>query len=105
MANDTKIRISEIMENTDAILGTQDGNALFRNIEVFLRQEDKINLDFTGIVSFSHSASCAFWAKVIHMFGADVVERLSFSSVIPSVVESLEYGVSFVTEQGEKAAV
>ena len=105
MATPDVIRVFEVMNNTESVSGTPDGNVLARVVAQKLQNVCKyVVADFGHIVSISNSASCAFWENIKRTIGESAFEKIEFINLSPSVLRGLEYGADYVLEQNKKSS-
>ncbi len=95
-----------MMDSTESVSGTPDGNALARVVAQEVRDVcAHAVVDFDRITSISNSASCAFWANIMRTVGESAFERIEFININnPPVLRNLEYGVGYVSRQKKKSS-
>ena len=99
------IRVLDVMDNTESVSGTPDGNALARVVAHKVQDVCAHTVvDFNRIISISNSASCAFWANIMRTVGESAFEKIEFININPQILRNLEYGVGYVFRQKKKSS-
>lgn len=96
MAEKHRILVREALADSEFVAGASDGGQLARKLIGACREyEGDVTLDFSGIVSISNSASCAFWTIVLNELSNHVLGRLVFVHCDKPIMRSLEYGLEY----------
>lgn len=94
-----------MMDSTESVSGTPDGNALARVVAQEVQDVcAHAVVDFDRITSISNSASCAFWANIMRSVGESAFDRIEFININPPIIRNLEYGVGYVFRQKKKSS-